>query len=224
MFRKSPFLTVRIWQLWYRLYCVVSAAELKKHLSLLTVMTDPVLVQGHGLYDLLRFLPTTHFCDCVTAFKDLCQVNIFQLLYSFAFLLVKMKNSPFWCRTVPDETVSQKAQCHRKAALHIHPSGDWLSSQPTSPKASESMKRTCRRQSQLHWTKMFILFSAFPKYSVVSKIWINGLLFYTCVAYLQNAQRFHYAQKWKLRYHGETTGSWCVHYKRGLCFSDIVSI
>lgn len=51
-------------------------------------------------------------------------MRVFHLVYSFAFLLVKMKNSPFWHRTVPDETVSQKAQCCKKAALHMHPLRD----------------------------------------------------------------------------------------------------
>lgn len=54
--------------IWSR-YSVVGAAQLERHLLFMTGIIDPVLVQGHGLRDLLRALSTTRFCDCVTAFK-----------------------------------------------------------------------------------------------------------------------------------------------------------
>lgn len=54
--------------IWSR-YSVVSAADLERHLLFMTGVIDPVLVQGHGLSDLLRALSTTCFCDCMTAFK-----------------------------------------------------------------------------------------------------------------------------------------------------------
>lgn len=53
---------------WSR-YGVVGAADLERHLLFMTGVIDPVLVQGHGLSDLLRALSTACFCDCMTAFK-----------------------------------------------------------------------------------------------------------------------------------------------------------
>lgn len=76
------------------------------------------------------------------------------------------------------------------------------------------MNTTCWRESQLNQSKMFVLCSAFPYYSVVSKTWINGLLLlYKCVIYLQNAQSFFCVGKWGLRV------SQRDNCKSGLCFS-----
>ena len=46
---------IKVWCCW--------CCWVEKHLSLMTVKTDPVFVQGHGLCDLVRLLPTMHFYD-----------------------------------------------------------------------------------------------------------------------------------------------------------------